>query len=75
MDPDEYEHLRKIAEREGVSVAELVRQAVTDRYFVPAGRDRKQKALAGLLSLRPIPVEDWTLMKKELSDRYGFDLP
>lgn len=75
MDPNEYEHLRKIAEREGKSVAELVREAVADRYFVPAGRERKQKALAGLLSLRPIPVEDWSIMKKDLSDRYGFDLP
>ena len=75
MDPNEYEHLRKIAEQEGVSVAELVRKAVADRYFVPAGKDRKRKALAELLSLRPIPVEDWSSMKKDLSERYGFHLP
>jgi hypothetical protein len=75
MDPKEYDHLRKIAEQEGVSVAELVRKAVADRYFLPAGKERKQRALAGLFSLRPIPVEDWSSMKKDLSDRYGSDIP
>jgi len=75
MDPDEYERLRKIAEQEGVSVAELVRKAVAERYFLPVGKDRKQKALAGLLSLRPIPVEDWTTMKRDLADRHGSNIP
>lgn len=75
MDPDEYEHLRRLAEREGISVAELVRKAVAERYFVPVGMERKKKALAGLFSLQPIPVEDWSIMKKELSDRHGAHLP
>lgn len=75
MDPVEYEHLRKIAEKEGISVAELIRKAVADRYFLPAGKDRKQKALSGLFSLSPIPVEEWSTMKKDLSDRYGFNIP
>ncbi len=75
MNPEEYEHLRLLAEREGKSVAELVRVAVAARYFLPSGTDQKQKALANLFSLPAIPVEDWGLMKKELSERYGPSLP
>jgi hypothetical protein len=75
MSPDEYEQLRRIADHEGVSVAELVRKAVAERYFTPANTNRKQQALTALLSLEPIPVEDWSLMKKELIDRYGSHLP
>ncbi|HKP98547.1 MAG TPA: ribbon-helix-helix protein, CopG family [Fibrobacteria bacterium] len=75
MQPEEYAQLQRLAEREGKSVAELVRIAVADRYFIQPGKDRKQKALANLFSLQPIPVEDWSIMKKELSDRYGAALP
>lgn len=75
MDPAEYEQLRRIAETQGVSVAELVRKAVAERYFTPVGVDRKKSAFAAMLSLPPIPVEDWSVMKKELSDRYGSHLP
>ena len=75
MDPDEYEQLRRLAERDGKSVAELVRIAVTERYFLTSDIDRKQSAWAGLMGLHPIPVDDWSTMKKELSDRYGAAFP
>jgi hypothetical protein len=66
MEPAEYKRLQELAEREGLSVAELVRRAVTERYFLPAGQERKQN---------PVPVGDWDAMKRELSERYGAHLP
>jgi hypothetical protein len=75
MEPSEYRRLQELADREGISVAELVRRAVAERYFFPAGKDRKRKALDGLFQLNPIPMEDWGAMKRELSDRYGASLP
>jgi hypothetical protein len=71
MEPSEYQRLQDLADREGISVAELVRRAVAERYFLPAGKERRRKALEGLFNLSPIPVEDWGAMKREMSDRYG----
>jgi hypothetical protein len=75
MEPAEYKRLQELAEREGVSVAELVRRAVTERYFLPTGQDRKQKALQTLFALNPVPIGDWGAMKREISERYGAHLP
>jgi predicted DNA-binding ribbon-helix-helix protein len=75
MEPAEYKRLQELAEREGLSVAELVRRAVTERYFLPAGQERKQKALQTLFALHPVPVGDWDAMKRELSERYGAHPP
>lgn len=64
MAPDEYAQLQPLAEQQGTSVAELVRKAVWDRYFIPTHREERKHALADPLSLQPIPVDDWSSMKK-----------
>jgi hypothetical protein len=74
MEPSEYKRLQELSAREGISIAELVRRAVADRYFLPSGKDRKRKALDGFLKSSPIPVEDWSVLKRELSERYGAPL-
>ena len=71
MDPDEYEKLRLLAEREGLSVAEAVRQAVEERYMVSAEKTWRQQALEKLFSLPPIVMPEWSELKKELADRRG----
>lgn len=75
MEPSEYKRLQELSAREGVSIAELVRRAVADRYFVPDGKERKRKALDSFLKSSPIPLGDWSELKKELTDRYGAHLP
>jgi len=74
MEPSEYKRLQELSAREGISIAELVRRAVTDRYFLPDGKERKRKALDNFLKSSPIPMEDWSVLKRELSDRYGANL-
>ena len=57
MEPTECRRLKQLAEREGVSIAELVRRAV-ERYFLLIGPHRKQKAIPSLFGLNPIPIGD-----------------
>jgi hypothetical protein len=75
MEPDEYERLQALAEREGLSLAEMVREAVVEKYRVAEEKGRKQKALGKLLALPPIRVGDWKGVKKELADRRGALFP
>ncbi len=57
MDPEEYRKIQRIAHQRAVSVAEVVRTAVRDRWLrKSASRDG---ALTDILSMG-IPVEDWT---------------
>lgn len=71
MDPGEYKRLQGIADREGVSVAELVRRAVRERYFAAMEQGGRKRALAGLLSLGRIRAQAWPALKKEISGRHG----
>jgi predicted ATP-grasp superfamily ATP-dependent carboligase len=75
MEPSEYKRLQELSAREGVSIAELVRRAVADRYFLPDGKERKRKALDSFLNSSPMPIEAWSVLKKELADRYGAHIP
>ena len=56
MDPAEYEQLEIRAAREGVSVAELVREAVRERYLKAS--PRKAEAAADIIAM-DLPVVDW----------------
>jgi hypothetical protein len=71
MDPDEYEKLRLMAEKSGMSVAEVVRQAVGDLYSMSVEKNRREAALEKLFALPTIKVGDWKDLKKEIADRRG----
>ena len=75
MDPEEYEKLRLLAENSGMSVAEVVRQAVGDLYSLSIEKNRREAVLEKLLALPPIKVGDWKDVKKEIADRRGSLLP
>ncbi len=65
MEPAEYRQLEIRAAREGVSVAELVRDAVRERYLkVPP---RKAEAAAGIMNL---PVVDWQDIDREAEEAH-----
>ena len=59
MEPEEYERLEVLAARRGCSVAELIRQAVQEKYLV-ATTDRMQ-VVEDIVSLA-IPVDDWEVL-------------
>lgn len=68
MDPDEYERLREIARRRGVSLASLVRQAVRERYIL--GKEARQRALQEIFSL-DLPVAEWESINAEIDRAHG----
>lgn len=68
MEPEEYRRLEEIARREGVSVAELVRTAVRERYLPDV--ERRRDALARFLGEAPaLDLPDWETLEAELSTR------
>ena len=56
MEPAEYQQLEIRAAREGVSVAELVREAVRERYLNPP--PRKAEAAAAIIAMT-LPDVNW----------------
>jgi predicted DNA-binding ribbon-helix-helix protein len=72
MEPQEYDRLEVLAQRRGCSVAELIRQAVQEKYLV-AATDR-MRVVEGILSL-DIPVSDWDVLKKEIEESHNASLP
>lgn len=72
MEPEEYTRLEKIAREQGISLSELIRNAVRERYLSKAA-DR-QKALDEILGLG-IPAEDWSNIDAELAEGRDGCLP
>lgn len=72
MESDDYSELERRAAVEGVSVAELIRRAVSDRYL-PDRRDRA-KALHDICGL-DIEVGNWDEIEEEIELARHTDLP
>lgn len=73
MEPAEYEQLEAIARRKKRSVADLVREAVHDKYFV--GTRDKREVVTRIRSYRVPITEDWDAIKQDLQQGYDEDLP
>ncbi len=57
--------LQEVARQKGLSISELIRTAVREKYY-PSHLGREQ-ALAQLLAMA-IPVEDWRSTRAELEE-------
>jgi predicted DNA-binding protein len=62
---EQYERLMALAEQEQKPLSVLIREAVTERYFVKIDQQKRQEALANLLAL-DAPVADWPQMEAEI---------
>ncbi len=70
IEPEQYERLRREAERRGMAVGALVRESI-DR-IVPPDAERRRRALDRLMSLEPIPVPDNPAdLEVEIQGMYG----
>lgn len=69
IDEDRYRRVSGLARERGVSVAEVVREAI-DRY-TPTAPGRTQRAADAVLSARPMPVPDIEELKRELDELRG----
>ncbi len=68
MEPDDYRRLEEIARRREVSVAELIRTAVRDRYL--GGGDASREAVATICSMG-LPVTEWAVAEAEIAEAHG----
>ncbi len=68
LDDDRYERLRREARRTGAPVGAVVRGAID--LALPADRDPASVEAAGarLLEAEPMPVEDWSEVKRLMLD-------
>jgi hypothetical protein len=73
MEPEAYYRLATIAEREGVSVAELVRRAVEERYLCEP--DRRSELVGEILAMELPVAEDWDELEAEIEEAHAGDVP
>jgi len=70
IDPGTMELLKEVSEKRGVSVGELVRQAVST-YLADEDRAARMAAVEVLCSLEVFEVGDWEAMEEEYArERY-----
>lgn len=68
FDPDQYQRLEGIAKQHGVSLAELIRETVLERYSPAAAKS--QQALEEICNLQ-IPLGDWESLEEEIAQAHG----
>lgn len=67
LDPQQLQNLKDEAAAKGTSVADLVREAISQRYAV--SREEKLKAVQQMANINA-PVADWNQIKKEIETGY-----
>jgi predicted DNA-binding ribbon-helix-helix protein len=73
LEPEEYERLEEVARRRGISIPELIRMTVRERYM-PASRTR-QEAAAAILRMRiPGAWKSWEEMEADIEDAHDSGL-
>jgi len=66
VDDERYAMLERESQRTGRPVAELIRDAVDERYAMDP--NTRRQAYERVLAAEPMPVDDWAVMKRELLD-------
>jgi hypothetical protein len=72
IDEDRWSRLEREANRRGVPVAVLVREAIDERF--PGGVDRRRAALQAILDAEPMPVPEPDELRSELDSIRGHRL-
>lgn len=68
LDTERYARLEQAARRRGVSVAQVVREAID--LVAPSEELDRRTAAEFLLAAEPMPVNDWADMKEEIESRF-----
>jgi plasmid stability protein len=70
LDDELHQRLRETAAQRGISMGALIREALDEK--LSRVQDARSRAIAKLLAAKPMPVDDWPMMKKQmLEDRYA----
>jgi hypothetical protein len=73
IEPEEYRRLEALAEQMGVSVADLIRTAVRDRYL--SHSPNRREIVQEILRLEVPIEEDWDQIEEEISRAHADHLP
>jgi predicted DNA-binding ribbon-helix-helix protein len=74
LEPDEYERLEEIAKRRGISIPELIRLTVRERYM-PISHTRQEAAAAILRMEIPGTWGSWEEIESEIEEAHDSSLP
>jgi plasmid stability protein len=70
LDDDLHRRLRESAAERGISIGALIREAIDEK--LDGMQDSRSRAFAKLLEAEPMPVDDWPVMKQEITEgRFG----
>jgi plasmid stability protein len=70
LDDELHRRLRETAAQRGISMGALIREAIDEK--LSGAQDRRSLAYAKLLAAKPMPVDDWPVMKRQLiEDMYA----
>lgn len=75
MEPKEFAALEKLARSRGSSVADMMREAARAQYLQGGDHVRRARSAQSFLSLPDTPLPDWAVLKRELEERRGSDIP
>ena len=72
LDDELHRRLREAAVARGISLGALIREAIDEKLSRAHETEVRARAIDKLLSAKPMPVDDWPVMKKQmLEDRYA----
>ena len=74
LDPEEYERIEEIAKRRGISVSELIRLTVRERYM-PVSHVRQEAAAAILRMQIPGTWGTWEEIEADIEEGHDSSLP
>lgn len=66
LDDDLHRRLREIASQRGISIGALIREAIDEK--LSGVQETRAQAIDELLAAEPMPVDDWPVMKRELTE-------
>jgi hypothetical protein len=64
LDDALHRRLREIAAQRGISMGALIREAIDEK--LSKVQDTRAEAFAKLLAAKPMPVDDWPVMKRQM---------
>jgi hypothetical protein len=71
LDDELHRRLREIAAQRGISMGALIREAIDEK--LASTQDARAQALQELLDAEPMPVEDWPIMKRQMTEDMNAD--
>ncbi|HYU35383.1 MAG TPA: ribbon-helix-helix protein, CopG family [Thermoanaerobaculia bacterium] len=74
LEPEEYERLEEVATRRGISISELIRLTLRERYM-PISRTRQEAAEAILRMKIPGKWGSWEEIETEIEESHDSSLP